>query len=113
MNGKDTETLRPQTPSVREALHTVNPPAFEAFTWSAPRSSAPKTSPGLQVPEGGVIADPGVGGLGEGHKGVVLLELLRVAHKAVSHLGHLETVPVQLHVKEGDLKERERGEGEM
>lgn len=35
--------------------------------------------PGLQVPERGVVAEPGVGQLGRGHEGVVLRVLLRVA----------------------------------
>lgn len=65
-------------------------------------------SPGLQVPEGSVIAEPGVGGFYSGHEGVVLHELLRVAHQTVGHFGNLHTVSVQLGVQEGDLMARKR-----
>lgn len=61
--------------------------------------------PGLKVPEGSVVADPGVGGFSGRDKGVVLHELLRVAHQAVGHLGHLHAVSVQLDVQEGDLQQ--------
>lgn len=67
---------------------------------------APPASPRLHVPEGSVVTDPGVGGLGGRHKGVIVHELLRVAHQTVGHFGNLHTVSVQLDVQEGNLTER-------
>lgn len=67
----------------------------------------PPASPCLQVPEGGVITDPGVGGLCGRQEGVIFHELLRVAHQTVGHFGNLHTVSVKLGVQEGNLMERE------
>lgn len=69
---------------------------------------AAPASPCLQVPEGSVITDPGVGGLCGRHKGVVFHELLCVAHQTVGHFRNFHTVSVQLDVQERNLMERER-----
>lgn len=65
---------------------------------------APLVLPCLQVPEGSVIADPGVGGLCGGQKGVVFHKLVGVAYQTVGHFGDLHTVSIQLDVQEGDLR---------
>lgn len=68
--------------------------------------------PRLQVPEGSIVTDPGVGRFCGRDKGVVFHKLLRVAHQAVGHFGHLHAVPVQLGVQEGNLQKKEESNGE-
>lgn len=90
--------LLPQDKRPKEEIGTCPPPSpIERTAWVL-------VLPGLQVPEGRVVADPGVGRLRGRDKRVVFRELLRVANEAVGHLGDLHAVSVQLDVQEGDLQ---------